>query len=316
MPPRTRSARAARFAAYALLGSMTLAACNKHADHRPSQATSAGAPAPAGDVQEARKQRAPVDEPLTLAPAIADRKVIRTGHISLVVGTYDGARAKLDALLQQAGGYVDSTQVHHHQGAVSSATLVLRIPAGAFATLLPALRTLGEIASESTNAEDVTDQYVDLAARLASAKVLEQRLLELAADRASGVEALLAVERELARVRGEIESSEGRLRQWNDQISLSTLTLSIATRAPAIAAAPAAGFGTRIGEGFHASIAALQDFGSWFVITLVAVLPWLILIVPGAVLGRRLWRRTRKLLPTAVARSVAPAPAAPPASEA
>ena len=73
--------------------------------------------------------------------AIADphRKVIRTGRIELVVATYDDARTQLDKLLETAGGYVDSTQVQHYQGAVSSATLVLRIPQDAFGQLLPKL---------------------------------------------------------------------------------------------------------------------------------------------------------------------------------
>lgn len=239
------------------------------------------------------------DGKLANAPVDPTRKVIRTGQISLVVATYDDARGKLDALLKAAGGYVDSTQVQHYQGAVSSATLVLRIPQDAFGSILPRLKELGEISSESTAAEDVTDQYVDIAARLASAKTLEKRLLELAADRSSGVEALLAVERELARVRGEIESYEGRMRQWNDQIAMSTLTLSISTKAPAIAAVPDRGLGDRIASGFHDSIDALQGFGAWLAITATSLLPWMILIVPGFIFGRRAYRRYAKQLPAA-----------------
>lgn len=297
--PRSRSARAARFATYALVGSVAFAACGK-ADHKTAAAppmTQAAAPAsfkePAADVDGAR--------PALQRPGDPSRKVIRTGRVDLVVKTYEEARAKLDALLAAAGGYVDSTQVQHHRGAVSSATLVLRIPSEAFGTLLPRLRELGVIAGESTNAEDVTDQYVDLAARLASAHTLEKRLLELAADKTSGVEALLAVERELARVRGEIESYEGKLRQWNDQIAMSTLTLGLATEGPAIAAAPAPGLGDRITDGFAASIDALQELGTAVVVSLVAVLPWLVLVIPGALLGRRAWRRYARALPRAVA---------------
>ena len=234
------------------------------------------------------------------APAVdPNRKVIRTGQISLVVATYDDARTKLDALLKAAGGYVDSTQVQHYQGAVSSATLVLRIPQDAFGALVPKLRELGEISSESTNAEDVTDQYVDIAARLASAKTLEKRLLELAADRSSGVEALLAVERELARVRGEIESYEGRMRQWNDQIAMSTLTLSISTKAPAIASVPEPGLGDQISNGFHGSIDAMQSFASTLVVSLTSLLPWMLFLVPGFIFGRRAYRRYAKQLPAA-----------------
>ncbi|MBA3393629.1 MAG: DUF4349 domain-containing protein [Deltaproteobacteria bacterium] len=308
---RTRSARAARFATYALLTSAAFAACAK-SDKSASAPAAVSTERAIGAVSQVANPATDAPDRLALqSPTDPNRKVIRTGRIDLVVAGYDDARAKLDALLAKAGGYVDSTQVQHYQGAVSSATLVLRIPSESFGALLPLLRQLGEISSESTNAEDVTDQYVDLAARLASAKTLEKRLLELAADRASGVEALLAVERELARVRGEIESYEGKLRQWNDQIAMSTLTLGISTRAPAIAAGPSPGLGSRIAEGFSTSVQALQDFGGWLAVTGIALLPWLVLAVPGIVFGRRWWRRHGKRLPSAVALPITPAPARP-----
>jgi hypothetical protein len=281
---------------------LAFAACSKS---RKDAADSAPSPARPMDIKT-EEQAAKVDEKLADGPMVdPHRKVIRTGRIDLVVATYDDARTKLDTILKAAGGYVDSTNVQHYQGQVSNATLVLRIPQDAFGSIVPKLRELGEIASESTAAEDVTDQYVDISARLASAKTLEKRLLELASDRTSGVEALLAVERELARVRGEIESFEGRIRQWNDQIAMSTLTLSLSTKAPAIAATPEPGLGQKISNGFHDSIAALQSFGSWLAITGTALLPWMILIVPGFVLGRRFYRCHRKQLPTAVVREQA-----------
>lgn len=306
---RTPSRSTRRLATFALLSSLTIAACNaKHADNRQT----ASSPAPVS-FAEGRAVTTKTDASATGTvgvdrPVDASRKVIRTGRIDLVVATYDDARTKLDALLKAAGGYIDSTHVAHHQGAVSSATLVLRIPSGAFASILPQLRELGQIASEATNAEDITDQYVDIAARLASARTLEKRLLELASTKTTSVEALLSVERELARVRGEIESYEGRLRQWNDQVDMSTLTLGLATRAPAIAAPPDPTLGDRISEGFAASIDSLEDMGSWLAVTGVSILPWLVLVIPGLLLGRRALRRIALRLPPAVARTAPPPP--------
>jgi hypothetical protein len=270
----------ARAVTVALLMSLLFASCSKH--EAETSAGSASAPQ-AGDGKGSGTGLAVTDP---------SRKVIRTGRIDLVVATYDDARAELDKLLAAAGGYVDSTQVHHYQGTVSSATLVLRIPQDAFGRLLPALKKLGEIESESTNAEDITDKFVDVSARLASAQTLEKRLLEIAADRAASVEALLAVERELARVRGEIESYEGRLRQWNDQIAMSTLTLSLRTKAPALAETQPA-LGSRITSGFSDSISLLQSFGAWLVVAGTALLPWMLLIVPGYLVIRRVYRRRR-----------------------
>lgn len=289
-----------KLATYAAVLALAAGGCSKKSDH-------AGAPAPTtlvtSDVAAPKtaadaKGDKPADRPLR-----DTRKVIRTGKLDLVIDDYDAAHAKLEALLAAAGGYIDSTQVAHREGAVGAATIVVRIPSEAFATLVPKLRTLGEIASESTAAEDITDQYVDLSARLASAKTLEKRLLELASERTGNVENLLAVERELARVRGEIEGYEGRIRQWDGQIAMSTLTLGLTTRAPVIAARPARepGLGERVSHAFGASVDALRAFASGVAIAAIAVLPWLVLLVPGALLGRRLWRRHRRALPRAVA---------------
>jgi hypothetical protein len=232
------------------------------------------------------------------------RKVIRTGRIELLVATYDDARAKIDALVAAAGGYVDSTSVNRRQDSVSDGVIVVRLPQTAFGDVIPKLKDIGEVLSETTNAADITEEYVDISARLASAQVLEKRLLELASARDGKIEQVLEVERELARVRGEVEGYQGHLRQWNDQIAMSTLTLSIATKRPEIVAAPtvAPSLGNRTSHAFSASISALRDAGSWLVVNGVAALPWLVLCAPLALIARRLARRFASRLPRAIAR--------------
>jgi hypothetical protein len=218
------------------------------------------------------------------------------------------ARAKLDALVAAAGGYVDTTEVSRDR--IVHATIVVRVPAEAFGALVPQLRDLGTLTSEHSDASDVTDQYVDLGARLASARILEKRLLELAAERTGTMDSLLTVERELAQVRAEIEGLQGRLRQWDDQIALSTLTLTMSTTVPYVAAAVPVEptLGARASHTFADSITALREFASGLLIIAIALLPWLVIALPGFVLGRRLWRR-RAALPVAIAR---PTEASPP----
>jgi len=310
-----------RLASVALLTGLSFAACAKR--DAASNHKHADAPQPPAVASVDAKVTAKGDEtrPASELPGPTDkRKVIRTGQIDLVIASYDDTRDKLAAIVKQAGGYIDSTEVAHQRGAVSSATVILRIPSDGFASILAQLRALGEITAEHTNAADVTAEYVDVDARLASAKVLEKRLLELAAERTGTIDNVLAVERELARVRGEIEGFEGRLRQWNDQIALSTLTVGLATRAPELAA-PSTSFGQRISEGLTASVEALRDFGSGLAIVLVALLPWLLFAIPGFFLGRRAWRRyARRQLPIAIAHPhlppQPPVPASPPSDPA
>jgi hypothetical protein len=293
-----------RLAAASLVAALAFTACNAKSDHASAtrQAAPASTPAVVADRAEAKPMAGLAVAGAGDAKHVDDgRKVIRTGRIELLVTTYDDARAKIEALVAQAGGYVDATNVTRRQDQISDATITLRLPKDAFGTIIPKLREIGEVLSESTNANDITDEYVDIAARLASARTLEKRLLELASDKTGNIDQVLSVERELARVRGEIEGYEGHLRQWNDQIAMSTLTLSVQTKRPEIVAAPAhvATLGERTSNAFGDSIATLRDVCSWFVISGIAFLPWLVLLIPGAVLGRKLLRRYWRRLPQA-----------------
>src|SRR5262249_11760972 len=150
----------------ALLGALAVVSCSKRDHSAPATAvdrSTVAAPAAPGAGSAAGAGSAGGQSAQSLSPAGAadQRKGIRTRRVELVVAGYDEARGKLEALLKDAGGYVDSTRVDRRRGAVSAATLIVRIPSGAFAGLLPRLAQLGEVTSETTDAADITDQYVD-----------------------------------------------------------------------------------------------------------------------------------------------------------
>ncbi len=318
--PRTRDRR--RAALGAALAAAAFGACNKGGDRASGSDSSmeeAGAYAGADKMaMDERMMAVDAAAPssgtaggLAMMPIRDHRKVVRTGHVSLVIKSYDETRARLDALVAAAGGFVDSTQVGHVEGQVSQATLVLRLPSSAFTELIPKLRELGQIHSETTDASDITAEYTDLASRLANARALERRLIDLAATRTGALSDVLEVERELARVRGEIEQYEGRIRMWDEQVSLSTLTISMSTEQPEIVAKPVAAptFRDRIGDAFQSSVDTLGDAGEAAATFGVSLLPWMPLIIPGLLLGRRFVRR-HLTLPRAIIH--APAPYYPP----
>jgi hypothetical protein len=292
----------------ALLAALAFAGCSKkgggdsasaaRASEVAAPAAAAGS-ASAGDSKDGQKAGVEVKH-------VDTRKVIRTGRIDLTVASYDEARARLDAMVESAGGYIDSTQVDRHSG-VNSAVIVIRVPADAFTTMLPGLRQLGDITNETTSAADITAQFVDTEAQLASAQQLEKRLLELATAKNGTLDQVLTVERELARVRGEIESYEGHLKQWADQVSLSTLTITMSTRsAPvAIAVVEPESLGSKTSQSFHSSISALRDVASWLLVTCVALLPWLLFLVPAA-FGLQRWARRHRRIPVAIVNPTAP----------
>ena len=115
-------------------------------------------------------------------------------------------------------------------------------------------------------------------------------------------------------MRGEIEGYQGHLKQWNDEVAMSTLTIEISTRRSELPPAVRPTLGSQTSDAFHSSVAALRDLGAWLVINGIGFLPWLLVLIPGGLLARsllrRLARRVRSLLPTAIVRTpVAPPPA-------
>ena len=289
------------FLVLAIVAALAAACASKHGSGSPAAAPVGATASGAAPVGATGSGAAPVAAGSASAPAglgvlaTEQRKLIRTGKLSLGVGDFETARAKIDAIVTQAGGYVDATAVLRDGDGAAGATIVVRVPALGFDAALPRLRQVGRVVAESTQTEDITDQYVDTTARLDNAQVLAKRLRELAADRTARMEDLLAVERELARVEGEIEQLEGRMRQWNDQIDLSTITidLMIDRPAPPVAAPATPSLGDRAGESWHGSLAALRAFGAALAMIAVALLPWLVVFAPAIVIGRRIVRRVR-----------------------
>jgi hypothetical protein len=202
--------------------------------------------------------------------AIEGRKIVYTGMLSLTVKSYDQARAEVDRLLKTSGGFVTRGE-SQGSGDHRYATLTLRVPTSHFATLSSQLKKLGEVESETIAADDVTEQHVDLSARLSNARTLEARLLELVAGKTDSVADLLVVEAELGRVREQVERLDAQLRNMNDQVSMATLTLSIYTATGEVAAR---GLGDRMSGALTKSYRALADSGAALMIALSALLPW------------------------------------------
>jgi hypothetical protein len=306
-----------KLAAALALAALSFGACKARDQSSRREAELAAAPTAAVDEMKADGYFAEAADGqpsggLVAKQVVDNRKIIRTGSIDVVVEAYEDARAKIDAMVKAAGGFVDSTRVSHSEGRVSNAQIVVRIPASQFADLLPKLRELGEVRSENTDSADITAEYVDLSARRDAAAALEKRLIELAANRTGTVADVLEVERELARVRAEIEQYEGQIRMWDDQVTLSTLTLSLSTTQPEIAAPAPPGFRHDASSAFDQSMGAMKDAGKGLLLALISILPWLPLFIPGFLIGRRYVRRWRAALPRAIAYAY-PVPMPPPA---
>ncbi|MBA3890437.1 MAG: DUF4349 domain-containing protein [Gemmatimonadaceae bacterium] len=153
--------------------------------------------------------------------------IIRTGTASVEVRALDSAMVSVRQLATSLGGYVANTSTHGGRDQVRAATLELKLPAARFESAISGLEPVGAVESVNVEAQDVGEELVDLEARIANARRLEARLIELLATRTGKLEDVLAVERELARVREEIERGEGRLRYLRTRVAVSTLVVSL-----------------------------------------------------------------------------------------
>ncbi|GMV79653.1 MAG: hypothetical protein AMXMBFR7_08370 [Planctomycetota bacterium] len=156
-------------------------------------------------------------------------KIIKTGELTLEVKDFKESSRKADELIVQSGGFIADSRVFNLEGAAKKAVIKVRVTPEKFEALFVALKQLGVVLHERAGGQDITAQYTDVLARIKNMQIAEERLQELIKTKTfmDKVQSLLEVERELNRVRGEIESMQGQMRVWNDMLGLSTLTLTI-----------------------------------------------------------------------------------------
>jgi hypothetical protein len=153
--------------------------------------------------------------------------VIRTATLRLVAKDFDAARASVEAIVAQAGGFLDQVTVNSAAGTARTLTGTVRVPANRLTNALVRLRQLGQVTEDTQGSEDVTDQIVDLDARLANARATEKRLTDILQNRTGKLSDVLDVERELARVRLEIERMDAERVNLGRRVSYATITLEI-----------------------------------------------------------------------------------------
>jgi hypothetical protein len=289
----------ARATATILLLALALAGCGDEFDFAASEDHAPELRLESGSTRsrDAVLQTAPAPSPPQVADEAAPattQRLIRTGHVTVEVERIEAAVERIQALAEALGGYVANVSMQTGSEQFRRATLTLRIPADRFDEATAGVRPLGKVEQLDVSVEDVTEQYMDLEARLANARRLEERLLQLLETRTGTLEQVLAAERELARVRTEIELYDGRLRQLASRVSLSTLTIVVQEPRPIL--------GTRPGQSVMANAfrQAWRNF-VWTVAGIIsaagAVLPILILMAVLVLPAARWHRRRRRRAP-------------------
>ncbi len=221
----------------------------------------------------------------------------RTATLAVVVKDFDAGREALDNLLRAHHGYAGQLTVTTPQNAGRTLTATLQVPADQIDAVLAELKKLGRVEQESQAAEEVTRQYVDLTARLKNSRETEQRLIEVLRERTGKVKDVLEVEKEIARVRGEIEQMDAQRKNLERQVRYASLQLKLSEEYKAALEPPQPSVGNRLGnalvEGFRDAI----ESGISLLVFLLSVGPWmalwaLLLFWPA----RLAWRRVRSLM--------------------
>ena len=190
-----------------------------------AQAHEAGAPLPVPGVGERRiivGRQSVAPPPAPTSPSIA-----RTARLRIRATDFDAARPIVDRVVASTGGLVGRVDVSGSRGDVRTLTATLHIPAAQLDAAISTLKSIGRVVDEAQSGEDVTEQVVDLTARLANARNTEKRLIDLLQKRTGDLADVLSAEREIARVREEIERLDAQRQALGRRVSYAELNLEI-----------------------------------------------------------------------------------------
>lgn len=229
----------------------------------------------------AEKIAAPTTEQKT--NETVERKLIKEGRVEFETDNLYTTRKTIFEAVNKYKGYVSSDQEFKSPGRKSN-TVVIRIPADSFDNLLSeATKGVEKFDSKEINVKDVTEEFLDIQARLKTKKELEQRYIDLL-KQAKNVIEILEIEKQIGELRSEIESIEGRLKYLQDRVSFSTLTMTFYETIP-----NETEFGQKFKNGFRSG----WDNLIWFFVVLTNIWPF-ILIGLGFIIGIRLYRKRKK----------------------
>ena len=156
-----------------------------------------------------------------------DKKIIKTGSLSLKVEKAETAAENIANIAKLNKGEISNSYFSESSRGIKSGYLTVRVPYQNFEAVFNEIKKVAtQIISESSNAQDITAEFIDLEARLKNKRAEEVSFVALL-NRSGKIEEVLAVTREIARTRGEIEQLQGQLRYLNSQTDMSTITAEL-----------------------------------------------------------------------------------------
>jgi type II secretory pathway pseudopilin PulG len=240
------------------------------------------------------REQATVGQLADTGPMIA-----RTAELKLTVEKLDAAREGMDRILAQHRGYIAQLSASAESGSARTLIASLRVPADQLDVCIAELKKLGRVTQESQAGEEVTQQHMDLVARLKNARTTETRLNDVIQQSTGKVKDILDVEKESARVRGEIEQMEAEQKTLEHRVDFATIDLKLAEEYKAQLSSPAPSVGMQVRNatvnGFRNAFESLLGIVLFFAESGPTLVLWLaILFIPAWLIWRR-YRRAHAL---------------------
>jgi hypothetical protein len=227
-------------------------------------------------------------------PAAVDRAIIRTGTVELRVEEFAAARAAIADRARSHGGYVSGSGSTHHTRDNQSWTagyVVVRVPSEQFSEVLSDTRARGTVLNEETRTRDVTDQLVDIEARLTNLRERRDRLRSFY-EQANSTAELLRIEEELSSVQSDIEQLEAKQRSLEQQVAFATLRVELNEPEPDRTPGEDPAFTASLASAFLGSVGSLADMVTGFVLFVARLAPFLLFLgVPALGVGLLARRR-------------------------
>ena len=223
-------------------------------------------------------------------PALADdsrQKIIKTAQLKFETKDLELTYKNILSTLKKHGGYVQDDNVHTSYNTVTR-HLTVRIPTSGFQ---PTLNTISKDVSffdtKRISSIDVTEEFIDIEARLKAKRTLEKRYLELL-NKAKNVKEILDIERELSKIREAIEAKQGRLKYLKNKVALSTIDIDfykLTANAPV-----ASSYGTKMWNAIKGGV----DGVSIFILGILYIWPLVLIVIIGLFLLRKRLKKRKK----------------------
>ncbi|PIV17915.1 MAG: hypothetical protein COS41_06215 [Elusimicrobia bacterium CG03_land_8_20_14_0_80_50_18] len=199
-----------------------------------------------------------------------ERKLVKTGNISIEVKDYDSSVKAIDAMLKEFDGFILRSSKYVSDDNKAVGDISVKVKPENFDSFVSRLDSLGRVKSKNSYINDVTEQYIDLESRLNSSLRVEKRLREILTIKTKNVKDILEVEKELTRVGENIERLKGRKKYLDNRIGMAELTIHIAEEKNIVTGSYK--FFERIRQAFRGAVNAFIGITSGLIIAIGAAL--------------------------------------------